>query len=399
MHSFLKLHARPLVVLMLVFGSSAALGNVPAAAASPSAQVSVLAAGFDSPRGVAISDGHLLVAESGHGGDVCISGTYGPNCIGTSSQISVVDARTGAHHPLVSGLFSSIFGAVGPIGVEGISVHHDRVLAILGLNSRLFNLIDCSTQPPDCPAVRDAALAESGQLISVSENGRWRPVAPVGAFDFDNIGHHLAENPEQKDESNPFGVLATQHGAFVANAAAGTLDFVSPGGNISLVHYFQFHPPAGSFPSDEVPTCIVQAHGHIWMGDLDGHLFRLDGSAPTQIPVVDRSGSPLLQHVSGCATAQDDDDGAIYLVNLWQNDLFPSANTGSVVRYNIESGSASVVVDGLNSPNMLAVGEHRTLYVSANSVCPATGGSLDTCGFMGHTSGELLKVTLPQEDH
>src|SRR5450432_979834 len=109
-----------LAILTLLLGSSAAIGNISAAAASSSVQVSVLAAGFDSPRGVAISDGRILVGESGHGGDVCIPSIYGPNCIGLSSQISVVDATTGAHHPLVSGLFSSVFGAVGPIGVEGI---------------------------------------------------------------------------------------------------------------------------------------------------------------------------------------------------------------------------------------------------------------------------------------
>src|SRR5439155_11415059 len=298
--------------------SSASIGNV-AAAVAPSVQVSVVAAGFDSPRGVAISDGHILVGESGHGGDVCIPSPYGPNCIGLSSQISVVDARTGAHQPLVSGLFSSIFGAVGPIGIEGISVRHEKVLAILGLNSRLFESIDCSSQPPDCAAVKAAAVAESGHLISVSENGRWRSVSSVGAFDFDHIGDHLAENPQQKDESNPFGVLATQHGAFVANAAAGTLDFVSNGGKIKLVHYFQFHPPAGAFPSDEVPTCIVQANGHVWMGDLNGRLFRMDETTPTQIPVVDVSGTALLHHVTGCSTANDD-DGVIYLVNLWTTD-------------------------------------------------------------------------------
>src|SRR5713226_9852354 len=99
-------HVHVLAILIVLLGSSASVGNVSSAAASPSVQVSVVAAGFDSPRGVAISDGHILVGESGHGGDVCIPSPYGPNCIGLSSQISVVDPRGGAHHPLVSGLFS-----------------------------------------------------------------------------------------------------------------------------------------------------------------------------------------------------------------------------------------------------------------------------------------------------
>src|SRR5690242_19606252 len=103
-------HVLALAVLVVLVGSSASVGNVSTAAAAPRAQVSVISAGFDNPRGVAISDGHILVGESGHGGDVCIPSPYGPNCVGLSSQISVVDPGTGAHHSLISGLFSTIFG-------------------------------------------------------------------------------------------------------------------------------------------------------------------------------------------------------------------------------------------------------------------------------------------------
>src|SRR5438874_7903883 len=104
------------------------------------------------------------------------------------------------------------------------------------------------------------------------------------------------------------------------------------------------------------------------MGDLNGRLFRIDGSMPTQIPVVDSTGSALLHHVTGCSTANDD-DGVIYLVDLWTTDGPPAPGTGSVVRYDVPRGSGSVVKDQLNFPNMLTVGEDRTLYVSANSVC------------------------------
>src|SRR5579871_6046001 len=120
-------YVRTFVLFILLVGSVAVPTNVATASPSASAQVTVVAAGFDNPRGVAVSDGHILVGESGHGGDVCISSPYGPNCVGITSQISVVDPNTGGHHPLVSGLFSTIFGAVGPIGVEGLSIQHDRV--------------------------------------------------------------------------------------------------------------------------------------------------------------------------------------------------------------------------------------------------------------------------------
>jgi hypothetical protein len=390
-----------LVTFVLLLAPTVPLGTVAAASTSGRPRISVVAAGFDNPRGVAVSDGRVLVGESGHGGDVCLPSIYGPNCVGLNSQISAVDPNTGRHHPLVSGLFSTIFGAVGPIGIEGISIRHGSVMAILGLNSLVFpDSIDCSQQPPDCAAVLDAARHQSGHLISVSENGTWRSVASVGEFDFNSFSQHLAENPNQKHEANPFGVLATGSGTFVTDAAAGDLDLVSSSGQVGLVHYFHFDPPAGSFPSDEVPTCVVRANGRTWMGDLNGRLFRLDGSTPTQIPVVDRSGTSLTHHVTGCST-DDANDGVIYLVNMWRADGPPTpdtANTGSVVRYDVERGRASTVVDGLNFPSMLAVGRGGALYVSANSTCPASGGQPPVCEFMGQTSGVLLKITPSGDD-
>jgi hypothetical protein len=286
---------------------------------------------------------------------------------------------------------------VGPIGIEGISVRRDKVLAILGLNSRLFESIDCGAQPPDCAAVKAAAVGQAGHLISVSEKGTWRSVASVGAFDFDHFADHLAENPNQKHEANPFGVLATNNGAFAADAAAGDVDFVSNSGRVELVHYFQFNPPAGTFPSDEVPTCIVRANGHVWMADLNGRLFRLDGPTPTQVLVVGQSGMPLIHHVTGCGTP-DAEGSVIYLVNMWTADGPPMPKNGSVVRFDVDLGSGSIVAKDLNFPNMLAVSRNRTLFVSANSVCPANGGPSDECDIMGEHSGVLLKITLPEAD-
>src|SRR5262245_43827827 len=63
--------ARAFIGFVTLLGSTAAAGNVTFASPSASAQVTVAAAGFDSPRGVAVTRGKILVAESGHGGDVC----------------------------------------------------------------------------------------------------------------------------------------------------------------------------------------------------------------------------------------------------------------------------------------------------------------------------------------
>src|SRR5205085_4651255 len=133
------------------------------------------------------------------------------------------------------------------------------------------------------------------------------------------------------------------------------------------------------FPTDAVPTCVVRAGGKLWVADLSGRLFRLEGGSATQISVVDSGGKSLLHHVTNCTTARNsdddsdrhDNDGVIYLVNMWTTDGFPSPNTGSLVRYEVESGHAAVVASNLNFPNGVAVAARHTLYVSANSICPA----------------------------
>src|SRR5262245_12659566 len=74
------------------------------AAGAGAATVTPVAAGLDSPRGLAfLPDGTLAVAEAGHGGDVCFPG--GGPCLGTSGQISTIDLGDGSHTPIVSGLF------------------------------------------------------------------------------------------------------------------------------------------------------------------------------------------------------------------------------------------------------------------------------------------------------
>lgn len=377
-----------------------ALVLVMVAPASGAVQVSVQATGLDSPRAVAVLGDDVLVAEAGHGGDVCMPvPVFGTDCIGLTSQISRVDVPSGMHRPMVSGLFSSLLGGSEALGVDGIAVRGGQVLAILGEYPQQFESISCGpSMPADCAAVKAGALAEAGHLLTINpRTGNTKALASVGGFDFD----FSAEIPRQEHDSNPYGVLSGGGDrAFVADAGTNTLDLVTDDGMVSVVHYFHFEPPAGSFPTDAVPTCAVRAAGTMWVADLSGQLFRIDGGLATQVAVNDSTGTPLLHHVTGCSdTPNGDGDkdensaSVIYLVNMWTTPTFPSPNTGSVVRFDAKSGTATLVASGLNFPNGVAAANAHTLYVSANSVCPAAGGPAE-CNFMGQTSGLLLKISL-----
>jgi hypothetical protein len=336
-----------------------------------------VASGLDNPRGVAYYQGGLLVAEAGHGGPACASdGT----CVGRTSQISSVNLANGTHRPLVSNLFS-VFDPVanGALGVSGLSVDDGRVLAIIAAAPQWFDGFPCTTD--ECRAIINTANMQAGRLISVSRNGKWRPIASVGAFDFEYTTAHPF--PPDEPDANPHGVLAVDEGAYVADAAANTLDFVDRQGTISVVHHFFKDAPA-DYPVDAVPTCIARTDDAIWVADLSGRLFRMSGGTATQVPLS------LIHHVTGCAGAEN---GNLYLVDMWGTPGRPTPLTGSVVLYRVEEGTASVVADHLNFPHMIAIGPDHNLYVSANSVCRANAKSGVCAG-----GGTVLRIRVPEKD-
>ena len=371
------LRRRHLLALLAAFAVPAALLPTPAAAAT----WSTVTTGLDSPRGVAFYNGKLLVGEAGHGGPTCfpvpIAG--GEACVGDTSQISWVNLTTGAHSPLVTHLYSLNLGEEGTLGVSGISVSEGRILAQIG-----------GTPREDPTAL---AQQQAGRLISVHPNGTWTTVAEVGKIDFD----YTLQFPQppgpgtQEHDSNPYGVLATDEGALVADAGSNTLDRISEDGKVKILVHDPFRFSFRYFPSDAVPTCVVDTEEGLFVGELSGRVLKVHGSTFSVI------NDPLLTHITGCAT----DGRHIYFVNMFGSGAPftppPDSNffIGNVVTYNVESGKASVLVPGLQFPNMDTIGPDGNLYVSAGSICGSTPVAGPPC--FGAT-GTVLKVTLPHGD-
>jgi hypothetical protein len=359
-----------------------------------------VAGGLDSPRGLAfLPNGTLLVAESGHGGDVCRSETAGGqtinHCIGTSSQISSIDLSTGAHHAVVSGLFSS--SGLGVEGADGLAARGGQLLTAMAEYPQQYADWTCTGQPADCPQVLAAAQSQAGVLLKVTPAGVSRGAGSVGAFDYawtQTNNHQLSTEVD----ANPYGVLATAKGTFVADAGSNTLDFVRPNKQVQLLGGVP--APAGGFPSDGVPTCVTQAGGKTYVADLAGRLWTWNGSLetlkkshgkgkkttppPTSVPLLTPVSVPagVLHHVTGCAA---DTAGNLYLVDMWGTPGPPipagpmsTANTGSVVML-APNGTATTVAGGLNFPNEITRAKDGSLYVSVNSTCPTTGSPFPYC--------------------
>jgi hypothetical protein len=374
---------RPAVVALV-----AAVAAVAALAGSASARTSAwtvtpVASGLDSPRGLAFEpNGTLLVAESGHGGDVCTQSAEGPLCLGLTSQISKVDPKTGAHTPLVTGLYSRNAAMEGITGVDGIAAQGGRLVGAMTLYPQALDGWSCAGQPADCADVLAGARAQAGPLIQFDDGGTWKAVAGVGANDLD----WAAANPSYSNEppnANPYGVFGVPAGTYVADAGANVIDFVAANGQITVASAIP-PPPPGGFPADTVPTCVTVLHGNLYAGSLSGRFWKRGGSFdPTEVPVQDSSGKSLLHHVTGCAS--DEKTGAVYLVDMWGTPGPPipagpqsTAGTGSVVEL-AKDGTASVIASGLDFPNGIALAKDGSLYVTVGSTCTAVGTPFPYC--------------------
>src|SRR5438309_9559830 len=358
-----------------------AVGLVLPAPGSAAGGPTLVAAGLDSPRGVEVFKGKLVVGEAGHGGKNCIPGT--PTiCFGRTSQISWVNAATGTHTTLVDHLFSAaeFFNPTEgeALGVSGISSREGTLMAILGVFPQAFANYQCAAGDAECAADVDAAKKEAGALLSVKSNGSWHKVAGVGAFGCD----YTADIPNQEHDSNPNGVLAASGGSYVADAGSNTLEFVSNGGHISVLHYFPFRQNA--FPSDGVSDWIAKMEAALWVATLAGHLYRVHGRSVTLIDNSD------LKHVTGCTA---DGQGNVYFVNMWTTPTPPQPFTGNIVKLDTQEGTSSVLAAGLNFPNMAVLGPDGNIFFSADSVCPATG----IPGLCAQ-GGTVWKLALPHDN-
>jgi hypothetical protein len=367
--------------------------------ATAAATVTQVAAGLDNPRGIGFVDGRMVVAEAGHGGPACYTVPNGPPfpfCVGNTSQVSWVNATTGAHEPLVKGLFSISLGPEGVLGASGLSVSNGKIRVVLGFT------------PQEAPPTITIAQEQAGHLLSINPStGKWRSLASVGENDFNYTLQFPLPTPgevspgTQEHDANPYGVLAMSNGTYVADAGANTLDWVGNDGKITILHHFDWRDPnPNNFPNDAVPTCVARAGGALWIGDLSGHLYRIAGDEVTQVVPKDDSGA-LLTHVTGCTT---DSKGNLYLVNMFGPGIpftSPSFFVGNVVKYQTHGGGASVLAGNLNFPNMAAIGPDGNLYVTAGSLCDAAGTSPAPPGAPNPCvgGGTVLRISLPHDDN
>jgi hypothetical protein len=330
------------------------------AQAAPGDPVQLLG-GLDNPRGVAVAaNGDVYVAEAGSGGSLLLGeGPEGPLYLGRTGRIQAYRPSTGRHRVVVRGLVSAA-GQDGSsaIGVAGLSTSGTTVYAVMGESSN-------AVPPTATGSLPDAARAQLGRLFTVTPSGRTRDVADVGDFDFDWTAGHLADPPDNVQDSNPYGVLAAHGRVLVADAGSNSITAVKANGRLSepsLVPTVD-----GMFLSDAVPTCIAPAgDGSYWVGTLNGVVFRYTGSDMTAADRVPLTGDHFVS-IGGCTS---DGHGGFYGTDQIS---FFLGSPGSVFHVS-PSGVVSVVVPNVFAPAGIALSrDGHTLYYTTGSVAAGAG--------------------------
>jgi hypothetical protein len=312
-----------------------------------------VATGLDNPRGMSwAADGSLLVAEAGRGGTgSCVPGVFSPTmCLGPSGAVTQIKKK-GQQRRIVVGL-PSLAPATGgfAFGPSDVSADGGRVYVSVG--------------GPVIPSWRGEQLSEPiaselGTIQQITGTAR-HTTADIAAFT-------AANDPDGPPlESNTQSVLANRHTLLAVDAAGNTVLAVSTTGEATPLQVFEDREQGGVH-YEAVPTNLAAGpDGAVYLSDLTGAPF------PEGASIIWRwDGHAFVPYAEGFTTAIDlafGPDGSLYVV---ENRSIIGLS-GRVVRQ-APNGTRTVVIDNLNFPTGIAVGNDGAVYVSNCGVCAGGG--------------------------
>jgi hypothetical protein len=335
---------------------------LPAASAAGAAapRVRAIVSGLDSPRGLAIADGGILVAEAGRGGSgPCGPGPVGRSCVGSSGALTQVNGGVAAH--IASGLPSVALKdgsfAIGP---------HDVAAASDGTT---YATIGLAGSPDD-----RAQWGRSGRLLAhlvrTNGSGGVRDVADILAYE-------EKHNPDGgRIESDPYGLLRARHASIITDAAGNSLLKVTDSGHISTLAVFPNRTvkfQGSKVPIEAVPTSVVRGpDGALYVGQLTGFPFKR-GAARVWRIVPGHRPQVYARGFTNIIDIAFDRRGGLYVLEIAHNSLHASSPYGALLRVR-RSGRVTTVLDhGLTFPTSVAVQDDGSLLVTNCGVCPGGG--------------------------
>lgn len=292
------------VVTAVLPASAQAVGTAPRT--PPHAVFTVVADHLANPRGLSFAPETLFddtaevlyVAEAGFGGGTPTAGVQ----VGTGqtgSMAAVKGADTAHPHTTVvsSNLWSQTtngdhgFETVGP---AGISARSDNAIYVVMSENYATGL---GPQP------------QQGRLLRLNNYGRIRSVADIAtaSLKWESVPANAALNPQFPD-TNPYGVTTFGREIFVVDAAANTVNEVSPNGTVRVLAYIPNTPK-----SDAVPTCVTRGpDGALYVGTLaiaegpgGAKVYRINPETTAPVTQAATVWAEGLSTINGCAFSPD----------------------------------------------------------------------------------------------
>ncbi len=369
-------------------------------AADSPPSVEMVAAGFDNPRGLAISrTGSIYVAESGAGGAQLVESPEGANCAGNTGAVSKI---RGGEVTVIAN-FASVaeandadgpgpaaptcegtgIAAGGPSGVA-VEANGDVVVA-MGLGGT-----------PETRAQFPAAIGDQlGTLQRIDRNGDVEAVADLAAFEakYDPDGRGA--------DSNPYAVVALDYGRrLVADAGGNDILEVNPWGGVRrYVSAFpplppaaftppscfadlppeaqaQFPPPGAMIPPDPVPTSVaVGPDGAYYVGMLSGFPFAAGSAAVYRVDPTTGRHDPYVTGLNHVVGIDFGPDGSLFVVELAENllelEVCEADAPGTLLM--VKNGVTTVLLDEVPLPGGVVVDAYGAAYLTAFSILPGAG--------------------------
>lgn len=324
------------------------LASSPALASGPAA-VSIVASGFNSPRGLTFGpDGSLYVAEGGMGGTNITTSTQCqqvPPPVGpysgspTSGRISKIDPD-GQVTTVVDTLPSSQTGPLMPGLISGVA-------SVAFVNDTLYALLagaGCSHGVPSVP----------NGVVRINPNHTWNMIADLSAFQQTHPTAVIEEEDFEPD-GTWFSMIAVKGALYAVEPNHGEVDKITTNGQVSRVI------DVSASQGHSVPTSLAY-HGNFYVGNL-GRFPQDIGSAkvwkvtPSGQIKVDTTGFNM---VTGLVFDSFDQ---MYVLELSGGHNAPAPFSGRVTRVH-PNGAKEVVADGLMFPTGMTLGPDGNLYVS-----------------------------------
>ncbi|MGY1722905.1 ScyD/ScyE family protein [Blastococcus sp. SYSU DS0533] len=323
---------------------------------------------LDNPRQLDLtSDGVLVIAESGTGGDDCADLGGETVCVGTTGAVSIVRHPARAQGVTAERVVTGLLSEAGPsgIGATGNDAASARTLG------RIYVAKDV-----DVPeGITGLPEEQEGKLLRAAAGRPAAVVADIRAFE-------AANDPDgQGVESNPYAVLDVGDKVLVADAAGNDILAVDSRGRISVFAVLptisggacDTRANQGGFFCDPVPTALsLSRDGDVIVGGL-GSLVPGAG----RVWELDRRTGAIQQTwtgFTGVTGAAQDQAG-----NLYVSELFGGADgAGQLVMVPKNGARAMLPVP---SPAGVVVDQRGNVYVAAHSLSPGAGtGAPDSDG-------------------